>query len=398
MSEPIPVLMYHSVAPVIKDWAFNYLSMHPDVFENHLSVLESSGYVSVSLSELHDYVSGKGRLPPRAVVLTFDDGYLDSWVFAFPILRKHGFKATVFVSTDFIDRRRTIRNNLADVWESRCRYEDLEWRGFLSEEEMRRMLSSDLIDIEAHGKTHTWYFVSRKIVDYHHPGDAYPWLAWNRKPDRKYLYLEEDQAGFVPFGSPVYEHRKAMTARRYFPDPRIENELAQQVARNGGRGFFEKPDWRDQLNLLSNEIASKGLDDRTETPDERGTRLREEIILSRQELELATGHPIRFLCWPGGDYDDTAIDMARRAGYTACTFSSREAGPWRNFPGEDPFRIRRIAAVPYWYYKGRKICPVNGEFLKLILDNYKGYPLSRARLKWHKLCRLMQAMVSAPSH
>jgi peptidoglycan/xylan/chitin deacetylase (PgdA/CDA1 family) len=381
--------MYHSVAPEIDDWAFKYLSLHPDVFEDHLRVLKASGYVSVSLAELHAYMAGAGRLPAKALVLTFDDGYLDNWVFAFPLLRKYGFKATVFVSTDFVDRRGDTRPNLADVWESRCTFEDLAWRGFLSGAEMKRMISSELIDIEGHCKTHTWYPISPKIIDFHHPGDAYPWLAWNRRPDRKYLYLEENQSELVPFGSPVYEHRKALIACRYFPDPAVEMELVKYVDENGGRAFFNDPGWRGRLNRLANEIVSRGLNDRTETAEEKETRLQEEIVLSKQELERTTGRPIRFLCWPGGGYDARAVDIVRRAGYVACTISSRHIGGCRNVPGEDPFWVRRVAAVPWWYYRGKRICAIDGEFLRLILADYKGYNLGGVRLRWYKARRLL---------
>jgi peptidoglycan/xylan/chitin deacetylase (PgdA/CDA1 family) len=388
MTEPIPVLMYHSVAPEMSDWVFKYLSLDPGVFEDQISSLARSGYVPVFLSELHQYVSGRRRLPPKAIALTFDDGYVDNWVFAFPILRKYGFKATVFVSTDFIDRRDKVRRTIDDVHQGRCRYEDLDWRGFLCETEMKSMLSSDLIDIQAHGKTHTWYFVSARIVDFHHPGDAYPWLAWNAAPERKYLYMEEDQSGIVPLGSPVYEYDKAIEARRYFPDLGISRALAEYVERHGGTRFFEKPTWKDDLVLLSSQITSRGLTWRTETGPERLTRLKEEIVLSKQELEATVGKETDFMCWPGGAYDQIAVDIARDAGFAAWTTGSLRAGTRRNLPGEDTEWIRRTPVAPWWSYRGRRVCPVDGAFLKHMIDAYKGFAFSGMRLKIHKLGRL----------
>jgi peptidoglycan/xylan/chitin deacetylase (PgdA/CDA1 family) len=234
MAEAVPVFMYHSIAPPIEGWAYDFLSIHPDVFEDQISTLKASGFHTVSLSELYEYMSGNRRLPPRAVVLTFDDGYMDNWVFAFPILRKYGFKGTVFVSTDFVDRRGGTRPNLGDVWEGRAKEQDLKYDGFLSADEMKGMLLSGVMDIQGHCKTHTWYFTSPSIVDFHHPADRYPWLGWNARPDRKVLYLEEDQSGLVRLGSPVYEHKKAAVARRYFPDPRVERELGDYVDARGG--------------------------------------------------------------------------------------------------------------------------------------------------------------------
>jgi peptidoglycan/xylan/chitin deacetylase (PgdA/CDA1 family) len=389
VAEAVPVLMYHSIAPEITDWAFSYLSTAPEIFEDQIATLQRSGFNTVSLPELYEYVAGRRRLPPKALVITFDDGYLDNWVFAFPILKKYGFKATVFISTDFVDPAEGERPTLDDVWHGASENEDLFWKGFLREGEMRRMLASDLIDIQGHCKTHTWYFVSDRIEDFHHPGDAYPWLAWNERPDRKYLYLEEDQSQFVPFGSPVYEHGKALVSRRYFPDPGVGKSLADHVDHHGGVDFFNRPEWRDELVRLSREVASAGLSDRLENERERSTRLKEEILLSKQELERMLGRQVDFLCWPGGGYDDAAVALAREAGFKAWTLGSRDTGPKRNRPGEDPMWIRRAAATPWWFYRGRRVCAVDGEFLKHIIATYKGFRLAGLRFKWYKLSKLL---------
>jgi peptidoglycan/xylan/chitin deacetylase (PgdA/CDA1 family) len=381
--------MYHSVAPEIEGWAFSYLSIDPRMFEDHISRLSAAGYVSISLSELHAYMARKGRIPSRALALTFDDGYLDNWVFAFPILRKYGFRATIFVSTDFIDRTDRARPNLADVWEGRSEMEDLEWRGFLCRDEMRRMIESGLIDVEGHCRSHTWYFTSSRIVDFHHPGDPYPWLGWNARPDRKPLYLREDQTGFVPLGSPVYEHRKSVVARRYFPDPAVEQTLADHVAANGAERFFDRPDWRSDLYRAVREARGDRPEGRSETDEEQLVRLREEIVLSREHLEAVIDRPVRFLCWPGGAYDDKAVRLAAEAGYTAYTLSSRDPRPRRNIPGEDPQWMRRIGIPPWWTFRGKKRARIDGTFLEHMLSAYKGFALGGVRLKWHKLGRLV---------
>jgi peptidoglycan/xylan/chitin deacetylase (PgdA/CDA1 family) len=315
-------------------------------------------------------------------------------VFAFPILRKHGFKATVFVSTDFVDRRGETRPNLDDVWQGRAKGRDLKYDGFLSAEELKRMLVSGVMDIQGHCKTHTWYFASPRIVDYHHPGDPYPWLAWNARPERKALYLEEDQSELVRLGSPVYENKKAAVARRYFPDPKVERVTGDYVDARGGGGFFGDPDWRSELNEVAAGIMSEGLSDRYESDEERMTRLREEIILSKQELEHLIGRSVDFLCWPGGAYDENAVALAKEAGYRAWTLSSRDPSTQKNVPGDDPTWIRRTAATPWWYFKGRKICKVDGEFLKHIIEACKGFAFADTRLKWLKLRRLFRSYLA----
>lgn len=389
MPEPVPVLMYHSVAPQIKNWAYSFLSIHPDTFDDHISTLARAGFVTISLSELYDYMAGTGRIPPRSIVLTFDDGYLDNWVHAFPILRKHGSRATVYASTDFVDRECPARPNLADVWEGRARQDDLEWRGFLGPEEMKRMIMSDLVDVQGHCRTHTWYFTSDKIVDFHHPGDAYPWLAWNERPDRKPLYMREDQSEFVPFGTPVFEHAKSLVAHRYFPDPKIGRSVADYVAANGGRLFFERPDWRDELSTVAASASQRASGGRYETAEERLTRIRDEIVLSKAELEAMLGRPLDFLCWPGGSYDDTSVEVARQAGYRAWTLSSRDSSPRRNRPGDDPEWVRRLAVAPWWMFRGKRRAFIDGEFLRRMIEDYKGFAFGGLRLRWYKLGKLI---------
>ncbi len=57
----------------------------------------------IGLGELVDRVREGTELPPRAVAVTFDDGYRDTFDLAYPVLRRHGISATVFVATAFID-------------------------------------------------------------------------------------------------------------------------------------------------------------------------------------------------------------------------------------------------------------------------------------------------------
>ena len=88
-------------------------------FERQLQYLQEEGFQAVSLSEIHAHLATGAALPERAVGLTFDDGYLDNWVFAFPLLKKYGMKATVFMATDFVDPFDGCRPTLDDVWSGR---------------------------------------------------------------------------------------------------------------------------------------------------------------------------------------------------------------------------------------------------------------------------------------
>ena len=92
----IPILMYHKINPDPCAGGLG-LRVPPAKFAEQMEYLARHGYQTVSLAEAAAWIKGEGKLPARPVVLTFDDGYLDNYQYAFPVLKKYGFTATVFV-------------------------------------------------------------------------------------------------------------------------------------------------------------------------------------------------------------------------------------------------------------------------------------------------------------
>ena len=100
--------MYHYVSqpPAEADIYRKDLSVSPDRFREHVAYLKDAGYAAVTLDDLL-YALAQGRaLPPKPVILTFDDGYRDNYENAFPALRNAGFVATFFIITDFVTEAR----------------------------------------------------------------------------------------------------------------------------------------------------------------------------------------------------------------------------------------------------------------------------------------------------
>lgn len=78
--------------------------MSPDRFESHLAYFREAGYHTISLDDLR-YALAQGRpLPEQPIILTFDDGYVDNYNNAFPLLRKYGMTGNFFLITDPIDQ------------------------------------------------------------------------------------------------------------------------------------------------------------------------------------------------------------------------------------------------------------------------------------------------------
>jgi len=95
------VLNYHMVNSM-----FISLAIEPEDFDWQMKYLVDHGYHSITLDELYAFLEGQGTLPDRPVLITFDDGYVDNYTNAYPILKKYDLKATIFIVTGFVSKRK----------------------------------------------------------------------------------------------------------------------------------------------------------------------------------------------------------------------------------------------------------------------------------------------------
>jgi len=110
--------MYHSVADEEETGVHAYYRTvtTPLVFARQMSYLHDNGYSAFGLGELGSGIERQGD-STKCVVITFDDGYRDFYVHAFPILEKHGFSATVFLPTNFVGNKPLrFRNKYCLTW------------------------------------------------------------------------------------------------------------------------------------------------------------------------------------------------------------------------------------------------------------------------------------------
>lgn len=106
VSTRVPVLMYHRVAHDGPE-ALSPYRISPELFEQQLAYLQSYGYHSLTINKFSEswYKQGMQSMAGKPVVLTFDDAYLDFYEIAWPLLRKYGFSATIYVPVDFVAGR-----------------------------------------------------------------------------------------------------------------------------------------------------------------------------------------------------------------------------------------------------------------------------------------------------
>lgn len=126
----IPVLCYHQFTAGSQ--AKRRLEVAADNFERQMRYLSEGGYQVIPLKKMLSILQGNSAIPPKTVVLTIDDGYRSVYTYAYPILKKYGFSATLFVYTDFIGGAAA-----------------------LSWQQVKTMSDSGVIDVESHTKTHS---------------------------------------------------------------------------------------------------------------------------------------------------------------------------------------------------------------------------------------------------
>jgi peptidoglycan/xylan/chitin deacetylase (PgdA/CDA1 family) len=321
-NHPIPVIYYHSVALKKNHrWVKNYLTLEVKYFEDQLKFLKKNNFQSIFLKDYYQHKNGINILPKNSVCITFDDGYLDNWIYAFPILKKYNLKATIFVSPEFVDTRNPVRKNLDDYWNNKAGLEEIDCWGHMSWDEMRLMENSGLIDIQSHTLTHTKYFVSDKLVDFHHPGRNSVEVVGNLYPHRKPYYIEDKEfEKLIPYGYPIFEEAPAVIAMKVDIHPGLIDEILNAV-----KSF----DWTGNYDFSHVFSFAKPVFDRylkqgkvvkeIETEDAYKKRLREELRLSKNIIEKELNKKVLFCCWPYGGYNDLAHKTAINVGYLATT-------------------------------------------------------------------------------
>lgn len=94
----VPVLNYHQ----INNEDVNALTVSVEDFDAQMKYLAQNGYTSITPNEMLAAFENGETLPEKTVVITFDDGYLDNYLNAYPILQKYNLKGTMFVITDYV--------------------------------------------------------------------------------------------------------------------------------------------------------------------------------------------------------------------------------------------------------------------------------------------------------
>ena len=135
VSVHVPILMYHYVEYVQdkNDTIRISLNTTPYTLENEIKTLRDAGYTFMTNKELTDVFNGEAQLPPKPILLTFDDGYRDFYTDAYPILKKYQVKATQYVISGFLG-----------------------YQNHLLKGQLQEIAQDGLVEIGAHTVHHVW--------------------------------------------------------------------------------------------------------------------------------------------------------------------------------------------------------------------------------------------------
>lgn len=145
----IPVFIYHRVG-IEEDCLKPGVScISVNGFSAQMDFLRKAGYYFVTLNEVVEYARGRIKLPRKAAVITFDDGFQDNYRYAFPILKERGVQATIFINTGFVGKELTGGEAFGSVVPERKNavYQFLSW------DEIREM-NNNGIDFQPHTHSH----------------------------------------------------------------------------------------------------------------------------------------------------------------------------------------------------------------------------------------------------
>ena len=101
------ILAYHNILPMTRiESIYNKNYVLEDVkFEQQMKYLRDHGYSCIDITDIKNCLDSSFRLPAKPVMITFDDGCLDNYQIAFPILKKYNLKATFFVATGSVGQK-----------------------------------------------------------------------------------------------------------------------------------------------------------------------------------------------------------------------------------------------------------------------------------------------------
>lgn len=332
---------------------FTFHTIEPEPFEAQLRHLERNGYRTIDADALLRHLTGDVPAPERAVLLTIDDGRKSVWTYGFPLLRRYGFTATVFLIPGYVPEGHDVAPNLDDLWAGRVPATALGVRDplLLNWQEIRTMHESGVIDFQSHTRFHHRVPVADRLQGFLSPRHRAAPFDLPIPAGCEARLLAAGPAG--SYGLPLFRAASLMRVQQRFrPEPGVLEACMARVRREGGAIYFaSRHAGRDLRETYAEAVARHG-PGRFDTPGEIEAAVREDLQHSRAMIEAALpGKTCRHLCFPYTEGSSSAVALSREAGF-ASNFWGIVPGRRGNRVGDDPFAIARL--------KGDFVCRLPG--------------------------------------
>ena len=152
----VVVLMYHHILP-----KSGFIASSVDEFDRQMKFLAESGYKTLSSKEFLEHKKGNLKIK-KGVFITFDDGWRDNFIYAYPILKKYNLKATCFLVTEWIEKASEKKSSFKPLSHNECKKEVqinpssvvLNWDDI---EKMR-----DVFDFHSHTHSHRDFYFGKE--------------------------------------------------------------------------------------------------------------------------------------------------------------------------------------------------------------------------------------------
>ena len=344
------ILYYHKILPE-KGFEPSY-----KIFDFELRYLKQF-YDVVGLDEVYAYLKGEWTPKRNSVVITFDDGYLDNYVYAYPLLKKHRLKATVFAIASRILNlpEAKPRPSLIDYWNNKVSFKELHRpldMGKANTEYFTKGYSDDYMNvvelnsikesfaIEGHLEVHARSFYEDKITAIWEQGINHHYSDFHR-------FREAPIKGF-----PVFPDRNNISVREGILKYEVKDFVKELP-----NSFFQKENWQNTLIQELERQFPQRLD--FETKEEQIMRVDSEMKRSKADLESLIKQPVNYLSYPFGDYDDVSVNAAKKYFKLAVTTEKDIVRPGcdlykvpRGAVAKDPFSF--LARVEKFRMKSQK--------------------------------------------
>jgi peptidoglycan/xylan/chitin deacetylase (PgdA/CDA1 family) len=294
------ILMYHSVLDFgeeERECLQPGLIVSQQVFDRQMSFL-ARNHNLLSLEQLIGILKNNKPIPKRTVVITFDDGWRDNYLYAYPILKKHKVPATIFLSTDFVDTHKMFWFLQVKLLLAEGNFPLRKLAGVLKKvkEENKTSLSAqslNSLDIDSIG------------------GDADNFIEKMKRLD--FEVIQEIIDDMITEGGVLSDK---WTKKRWVLSWDEVMEMSQNNIDFGSHGCSHRI------------LTTLNLDE-----------VKQELIVSKKIIEEEIGKKVHLFSYPNGDYNSEVKKLVQEAAYR-CAVTIKGCEEKEKEP--DLFALRRI--------------------------------------------------------